>query len=275
MTNKQLERNRSFAILLKKNKAVLPNSYGLMFLAGFLFYFLAILFYFSAPIISFSNGTTVSKPVNFTSSQLSGYVSTASEISILIGSYIFFSGVLVLALTLARYRKFYLNKNYTAQLWIPDDKAIKKVNLKNKIGTIIGMVLVFVAIIPMINYCSVVTAINNRDLYRLNVNPYWTPHTGWGVYAIEICAICAFAFLLASFLGVFSIRYRYVNGTADEEDVLKFFKCAKSAGIPAPQTPSLTEKLSELNQLKEKGWITEEDYEQKKAQILELQNQDK
>ena len=98
---------------------------------------------------------------------------------------------------------------------------------------------------------------------------------GWG------CTVCIIFIILELFFSAIPpatflfYKIGYENGKIPDEVIIKAFKTpdgvqTKSVKNLFKQDKSISEQLTELNQLKEQGLISEEDYEIKKKQILGL-----
>lgn len=270
MTTEERERTRTFILLLKKNKAKPPVHHKVILYAGEFLLVLAFSFMFFAPIISFDNGTTVSKSVNFTLFRLTNMLSPFKLAFVTIEFFAFFIGATMAESTAMLFTKFYLKRK--ARCLLPRDEEIEKENTTVKTMMMISIILTSVGLATMAS-CCILLSVSGNELFEASAHPGWTPCLGWGAYATLISSYLGLVIFIPA-KELISIKSEYVNGIADELDVLSLFRCAKPADAATAWTAVLTETLNELNRLKELGWITAEDYEKKKARLLGLQNKE-
>lgn len=246
-------RCQEFAKLIKERREKIFNNILQVFLLLMAIADICILF---SPLAIYSNGTTVSKEEHYSmitillesSKNIYGSEKTVG-LDFLIGSALASLGNIFAMLRTIQF------------IYAENEKTTKKNFALALIASLASVVGIFVALSSFIS-------LPNDIAHAMGLsNPYWKLSYGWGGFVtlglLFVGASCA----LPCIIMMFSLKWKYVNGTYTEADILKYFPQAKETN---DIKKSVSEQLKELDQLKKDGLISEADYEEKKKQILNL-----
>lgn len=257
-----------FKKIIKENNLKFPKYWLYLLWASLICGFIAIIFLFFAPVVTYSNGSTIVKPEQYSLFKLVSDLRPSEAGIVILLALIIFLGA---ASTI--FNSFIILMFLNLLFGLTDlSKAKSKLLINEKLQLILSLIFSGLSFISIICLFVVKASVNNARMFSGNI--YWTLSVGWGSYVVAIFHLLAIVLPAFILMMIYNLNSNLNNNNISQENLIAFFSNKSNNNLTKSNqeqsSSDVADKLKELKSLKEQGLITESDYEKKKNELLGL-----